>query len=331
MNWQRVMNMQAVGGKTDGRIVVVRPFDDYTKAASDEWLPQGLADLTASMLAASGSLRVFSGPSVAISPDAKGPEFVVSGMFQHMEKGLRAFVKLSRGDQTLLSQYEVLVPYPDNNQIFMDFAEVATKIWQVMGVSGDNGALAAVRDATTSTRAFESYEKGKQTLEGYRQSDMEVAKTWFEQAKRNDYRSPLGYQGMIDLLTFLGLYHKQRRDPFGLYFEQAERELSDMNRLAKKPAPYWTPVKKPSKKDKGAVALKNRFLLGHASFNEGLIAAENGKWPEAAAAFKRSVEFVPEDSVSWYQLARVYENLGNAAEASAALRKAYEVNPCVEK
>lgn len=327
INWPRIMNTRP---PAEGKIVVVEPFTDYTKQPGDEWLSPGLRDLIASMLAASGNLRVFSGLSTVYNAEAKDPEFTISGMFQHVEGGIRAFVKVMQGGR-LIVQYEILSAYPENSEIFARFADVTKQIWKTIGVGGDESNLETVRDATPSTRAYESYIKGRQALETYKPNELEVAKTWFEQTKRTDYRSPLGYQGMIDLLTFLGFYHKQRQEPFGSYFQQAERELSDMTRLAKRPPPVSLPRKKPSKKSEGSKKFENPFFLNQASFNEGLIAAEQEKWPEAAAALKKAAEYLPEDAIAWYHLARIYEKLGNSAEASKALQKAYEINQCIEK
>lgn len=327
INWARIMSIRP---PSEGKIVAVEPFTDYTKQAGDEWLSAGLRDLTASMLSTSSSLRVYSGLTAKYNTEAMSPAFTVSGMYQHVEGGLRVFVKVMQAGN-LVSQYEILSPYPESGDIFMRFADVTKQIWKTMQTGGDESALAAVRDATPSTRTFESYIKGRQAFETYKQDEMEVAKTWFEQAKKSDYRSPLGYQGLIDLLTFLGFYHKQRQEPFGPYFQQAERELSDMNRIAKRPPPVVLMQKKPTKKSDGSLKFENPFLLNQASFNEGLIAAGQEKWVEAAAALKKAVEHLPEDAIAWYHLARIYERLGNSAEASKALQKAYEINPCMEK
>jgi hypothetical protein len=310
IDWPRVMTQEALSQASGGKTVVVRDFTDYTKQPGDEWLSVGLSDLLSSMLAASDDLRVLSGLSAKYSPDASHPVFFVSGMFQHIEDKLRAFVKVEKGDdRSLISQYEILSPYPENKELFLRFSETTKQIWKTMSVGGDNSRIEAVRDATQSTRCFESYIK----------------------AKNIDYRSPLGYAGLVDLLTFLGFYHKQRQEPFGQYFEQAERELAQMQRIAKQPPPVPVLAKKPTKKEKGTIKLENRFLLGQAAFTEGVIALQEGNTQQAAAALLKAVQFVPEDAIAWYHLARMYEKLGNNPEATNALQKAYAINPCIEK
>ena len=332
INWAKVMTLQEINAMPQGKVVVVESFTDYTKTPGDEWMEAGLPSLAASMLSASTDLRVLSGLQVKYAPEGSGPEYIISGMFQHVEGGLRVFVKLMAGaDRKLLSQYEIVAPYPDNSEMFSDFAAVTKQIWSFIKVKGDETNLNLVRDQTPSPRAFEAYIKGRQSLESYKMDEMEVAKTWFEQTKRTDYRSPLGYEGLTDLYNFLGYYHKQRGEPFGPYFQQAEAEISDMTRLAKRPPVVWVMQKKPTKKEKDVLKLTNRFLLGHASFNEGLIASQAGNSEAAAAALKKAVEYVPEDAIAWYHLSGIYQNLGNAAESSAAMQKAYEINPCLGK
>jgi hypothetical protein len=86
-----------------------------------------------------------------------------------------------------------------------------------------------VRNATTSTKAYESYSKGRQLLETYEVGNMKQASELFTQAKSIDYHSPLGYEGIIALNTFLGFYNKQMQKPFSTYYQQAEAEGLDQS------------------------------------------------------------------------------------------------------
>lgn len=42
INWPKLMSQQAIGGATEGKIVVAEPFTDYTKQTGDEWMSVGL-------------------------------------------------------------------------------------------------------------------------------------------------------------------------------------------------------------------------------------------------------------------------------------------------
>jgi tetratricopeptide (TPR) repeat protein len=332
IDWPRVLTKYEVDAMTEGKVVVIEPFTNYTKKTEDEWMDAGLRDLLASMLASSKGLIVLSGLTAKYHPRGGNPDYVIGGMFQHIDQTLRVFIKLMQGDdKKLLAQYAIAVDYPQSNELFMRFADTARQIAQFLKTGIDEGRLASIRDATSFAQVYESYSRGRQLLEKFGINDIEVAKVWFEQAKRRDYKSPLGYQGMADLMTFLGYYHKQRKEPFGPYFEQAQSELVNMQRLAKRSPPIMLLAKKPVKIKEQETKIENRFLLGHAAFNEGLMTAGQANWQKAAEAFIRAATFVPEDAIAWYQLARVYEQMGNAPAASNALQKAYEVNPCIEK
>lgn len=332
IDWPKTLTKYEIDSMTEGKVILVEPFTNYTKKAGDEWMDAGLRDLLASMLASGKGLVVLSGLTAKYHPRGTSPDYVIGGMFQHIDTTLRVFIKLMQGsDRKLLAQYAVAVPYPQSNELFVRFADTTKQIAQYLktGINGDQ--LVSVRDATGFAQVYESYSRGRQLLEKFNPNDIEVAKVWFDQAKRKDYKSPLGYQGMADLLTFLGYYHKQRKEPFGPYFEQAQGELVNMQRLAKHSPPIMLLAKKPKKIKEKDIKIANRFLLGHAAFTEGLMASSQANWEKAAEALLKAITFVPEDAIAWYQLARVYEKLGNTPEASNALRKAYEVNPCIEK
>lgn len=332
IDWPRVLTKYDIDGMTEGKVVLVEPFTNYTKKTEDEWMDAGLRDLLASMLASSKGLIVLSGLTAKYHPRGTSPDYIVNGMFQHIDNTLRIFIKLMQGsDKKLLAQYAVAAPYPQSNELFVRFADTVKQIAQFLKVGIDDGQLVSIRDATSFAQVYESYSRGRQLLEKFNMNDIEVAKVWFEQAKRKDYKSPLGYQGMADLLTFLGYYHKQRKEPFGPYFEQAQSELVNMQRLAKRSPPIMLLAKKPKRVKEKDIKIENRFLLGYAAFTEGLMSASQANWQQAAEALIRSTTFVPEDAIAWYQLAKIYEKLGNTIEASNALRKAYEVNPCIEK
>lgn len=333
IDWPRLMTQYTLDSMPKGKVVVINPFTNYTKKSGDDWLKLGLPDLLASMLSASKDLTVLTGLAARYSPLSRNPQYIVEGMFQHLNGTLRIFIKLLNGpNRKLLKQNMITVSYPENKDFFWEMAKTTKQICEFIKVKYDDDKLEKIRDATISTQVYEFYSKGRQILDKYQVGETEVAKIWFEQAKRKDYRSWLGYEGLIDLYTFLGFYNKQRRASFGSYFEQAEKELVQMHRLAKQPPPIRQLSKRSTRKKKSRdEKLTNRFLLGQAAFTEGLIAAQNANWEKAAQAFEQSVKFVPEDAITWYQLSRIYEKMGMIPKTTNALHKAYEINPCIEK
>jgi len=332
MDWPRVMARQELAQMPDITTIRVNPFENFTKITGDEWLVTGIRNYLANLLRAGENLRVLSGPTATYGMPAKGPDYDISGIFQHAAGKLRVFIRLSRkGGTGLLHQYEVLLSYPENREFFMGLAKAAEDIMKLLKEPYDKGVLSAVRDATASTRAYESYSKGTEVLRAYNVKATQRALKWFEDVKRIDYRSPLGYEGTIDTLTFLGFYHRQRREPYSTYYQRAQAEMTKMLKLAR-PAPLLMTRKKDKvvKKPKAKLPeLKNHFILNNISYSEGLRAMQAGQLSAAADAFRKATELVSEDAISWYYLGTVEASQGNAAASQTALQRARSINPCI--
>ena len=333
IDWPKAMAHILQDELPQGRSIMVGPFTDMTKQSGDEWLVLGLRDYLADLLKTSSDLRVFSGLTAVYRTDSTPPDYIIKGRFQHVEDSLRIFVLLLDGKTGgIVNQYPAKFPYPENKAFFTMIADIARQIMKQAEVRPNKRLFKAVRNATASTRCYESYSKGRQALETYQVKKAEVAAIWFSDAKRTDYRSPLGYQGMVDLYTFLGFYHKQRREPFLSYYQKAEQELVSMDKLAK-PAPMLMHRKKAKvtkKRRAKKIELENRFLKSNVAFSEGMRAAQQGLWIEAQAALKLSVEEVSQDAITWYHLARIESKLGNMGAARSALKKALAINSCIK-
>ena len=317
----------------EGRTILVQPFTDMTKRSGDEWMVLGLRDYLADLLGTSQDLRVLSGLTAVYGTDAGPPDYIITGRFQHVEESLRVFILMMDGKKgSIVNQYQATFPYPENRAFFTMIADIARQIMKLVKVKPDKRLFASVRNATSSTRCYESYSKGRQALETCRPKKAEVAAIWFSDAKRIDYRSPLGYQGMVNLYAFLGFYHKQRRQPFLSYYRKAQQELISMAKLAK-PAPMLLHRKKAkvTKKRRGKkIELENRFLRSNVAFSEGMRAAQQGLWLEAQVALRQSVEEVSQDAITWYHLARIESKLGNSGAAQSALERALAINSCIK-
>lgn len=332
IDWPRTMAKQELTEMPGGPSIHIGTFENFTKQPGDEWLCAAIRDYLTDLLRSGEGVRVLSGLTAAYGASAGGPDYSIGGIFQHADGKLRVFVKLMEENSAkLLRQYEILFPYPDNQDFFKKIAEAAEDILKQIKAPCNGKVLSAVRDATASTRAYESYSKGRQSLRAYDIKGTEQAKRWFDDTKRIDYRSPLGYEGLIDFYTFLGFYHRQQQEPYASYFQMAEAEMTRMLKLAK-PAPLLMTRKKNKivKKPKPeAPKLDNPLILNNIAYSEGLKAMQMGYLDAAANAFRRATEIVPEDALSWYYLSQVEAGRGDIAASQAALRKAYEFNPCV--
>ena len=326
IDWPLLMARAELDQLPAGRLVTVASFADTTKVAGDEWLPAGLRDLMVDLLRSAVDLRV----APAGTPGIGGPpDISVGGQFQHANGQLRVFVSATDGKSgQLLRQFELLVPYPGSAELFAKTAGIAQGILTLAKAGSDGGKLAAVRDATASTRCLESYARGRQALAGATPDKAEVARAFFDDAIRIDGTSPLGYLGLVDLHSFLGFFRKQMKQPFELEFQRAEEALNQLRRQARRAVPMAAFRSTAATRGGG---LSNRYLAGNVAFLEGIGLARAGDNAGARAAFTKSVEAVPEDAISWYHLSRSEAALGNAGAATAALQRAYAINPCVER
>lgn len=328
VKWQAAMARGRISLMPSGKSILVKPFADFTKREGDGWLATGLMNFAGDLISSAKDARVLSGITAA---HGKGPyDYTVDGIYQHLDSNMRIFIKLSDSGGQLIAQREVLFPYPDNAEFFSKTATAVEELMGVMKLSHDRSLLAPVRDATASTRAYESYSKGRDALEAYTPAKAEAAIELFIEAKRLDYASPLGYQGIAAANDFLGLYNKLSGRPFDTFFQRAERELGLAAKLTKQMSPVFGYIKpKATAKDAGILRLADRFLLGNASYREGSAAAARGDHAAAAAAFRKAAELVPEDAMAWQRLANSESMLGNAEASAKAQDEAGAIDPCI--
>ena len=331
-DWQKNMADEQLSRLPNGKVIVVDEFSDFTKKSGDDWLRFGIRNLLSDLLSTGKNLRVLKGRTAAYGTPPGGPDFKVGGKFQNIEGNLRIFVKLSNGKNgTLLKSYTIAVPYPGNKHFFTNTAETAKMIIKELGAHFDKDRIKAITTATTSTMAYETYIKGYLALEGYSPDSAKNAQTWFQQTKRIDYTSPLGYLGMIDTYTFLAFYLKQNKAAYSSYFQLAEAETDLMAKLAKH-SPLVMIPKKPkvqNKKKEKAIKLENPFLVANIFYMEGIAAKKAGNIEDTIKSFKKTCETVPIDAIAWLELGRLQTAKGNNKAAANSYQRAFALNPCL--
>lgn len=329
IDWPRVMALAELKRMSGDATVLVEQFGDYTKKGGDGWLNRGLSFYLTDLMRTSSNLKVLSGMTAAAGVSSNTPDFTVGGSFQHIGETLRVFISFTNNKESRLArQFEAVFPYPENRDFFVKLAQVAKEILETIKVKYDRGAFSAIRDATDSTQAYEGYSKGREAFETYAPSKAEVASMWFREAKRIDYRSPLGYIGLVNLYSFLALHNKQQDSEFAPFFQKAEEEIILMAKLVSKD--YPVPLLKKTRAGKKGPKLASRFLAGNIAYAEGMAAFKAMDYGTAARTLKRAAEYVPEDAMSWYYLAQAEMKLGNTSASVESLSKAHEINPCQE-
>jgi len=320
-----------IQNQTEGPLVVVKSFTNFTKQTEDSWLEYAYRDFLGSLLETAKTARVRFGPAAQYDSAASSPNFIISGSFQRTADNLRVFIEVKDGvSGKILKIIQMDTPYPNNAQFFLSTAEAARQVGKVIDISFTERDFNRIRDATDSTEAFEYYSKGMNILRTYNPKGFGEAKVLFEKTKKTDFRSWLGYQGLVDLYTFQGLLAKQEGLPFQTYYQIAQTELTQMQSLAKRPpaVPRWGKPKA-QKKPSGEVKLTNRFLKGNAEYIGGIVASEAGDYKRAAEKLKEATEQVPEDAAAWLKLANAFDRLGKTEDAAKARASARKVNSCI--
>lgn len=330
IDWPHLMTRQEIAGMPASKTsVLVEQFEDFTQKDGDSWLSFGLSRLLADYLSVGNGINAINGATAKHHPSAANPKYSVTGMFQHVGKNLRVFIKLSSGTE-LKNQFQIDAPYPASRQIFDAMADTAAKILSALGVSYDHDRLLRVQGATSSVPAFENYSKGVAAYQKYDPVQMDIAETWFNEAIRIDINYLPAYQGLVDVYTFLALYNKQNRKSYSGFLEKAEKTLLQMDRFSERPGVPTRPKRFVMKVEEKKFSVSNRFLLSNSAFVAGLSAAGQKKWQEAVRYFFDAVSLVPEDAITWSHLAAAREKAGDKRGANAATAKAKELNSCLK-
>jgi len=314
---------------SDRNYTVLLSFDDFTKKPGDSWLSQGIPLYISLLMNASEESYAIFGPAARVSSKAVNPAYTVGGMFQHVGQNLRIFVQLNRKG-TLIKQFQLDVPFPNNRQFFDALATTAEQILAITGPKFNREAFNATKAETSVMKAYESYVRGLEIYWSFEPKQMDIAKTFFDEAKKADINYMRSYEGLIDMYSFLAMYNKQNRLPYSAYFQQAENEIGLMRRFSKR-LPIAQRVRAyVIKAREEEFQFTNRFLIGQAYFIAGLEAAGSGRYGDAASKLSMAVVQVPEDAITWWHLADIYDKMKNKREAAKARNKALEINKCLQ-
>lgn len=313
----------------EGPVFVVQRFANATKHKEDDWLQTGYRDLIAMLLSTARRARVRSGDAARYDRAAKNPAYLIGGRIFRMSPRLRMIIEVKNGRTKEIEKLFTLdSPYPDNAAFFNKTAQAVRAIAGLADLKIDKEAFDRIENATPSTRCFENYERGMQILRTYNPAKYDVAAVWFGEAKKADFHSWLGYEGMIDLYALKGLMAKQSGRPFLSLYQRAEQEAAQQHKLAKRPPPVPPRKARVQKKSKGGIPLTNRFLRGHTAYMSGVAALQGGNAKDAAEFLRSAVKEVPEDAVAWSALAEALTREGKPEEAAQARAKARSINTC---
>ncbi|MFH1654731.1 MAG: hypothetical protein ABIE74_11875 [Pseudomonadota bacterium] len=332
IDWPKTMTIFEISNMDRGKVVVIEPFEDKTKWPGDEWLTFGLRDFLTDLLRTGSGVRVLSGLSAQFDKAAKTPAITIRGAFNHKEKKLEIYFNLYRGNsKKLVQQFTYEITYPEHTDFFNSMKKAAKGILDYLTLKYNEEKLSQIAALTDSTACYTNYAKGRNELHHYNPKNLEVASTWFKEAVNADVHSPLGYQGLTNLLTFQALYNKQAGETYSIFYQQAQAEYLLMIQRNRKKIPIENSagVLK-TMEEMGLSKLPNRFLAGNLAYMQGSIAEKKKDWKNAANGFERATKLVPEDALSWFHLSNMLKKLKNNKGAKNALNNAKEINPCID-
>lgn len=259
--------------------------------------------------------------------------YVLDGTFHELKGNLQIYLSLKDGNSKLLKTFSLKTPYPEHTAFFETIENASKDILKTLKLSFHEEKMKQIRNRTQSTEAYKWFAKGHEALFEFTEASAKKALNFFEEAKSADPRSPLGYQGIIDANTFLGLVAKQKRKNFSPFYQAALKEIEVMRKITKgKETPSLLAFEADNTGNhKKAQKPINRFLASHNAFLEALHYGDQQQLKKAFTALKTTVDLVPEDAVAWHFLADVANKLGKHKEAKAAYDQVQRLDPCFGK
>lgn len=330
IDWGKMMSKYYVDNVDKSKtIITLQPFEDYTKIAGDDWLSYGIPNLLEAFISTGKDATPMFALNAKYYPAASNAKYKIEGMYQHFNDRLRIFVKLMESGN-LKRQWQLDIVYPDNKQFFNTIGSTALSILSEISPPYDKDRFEAIKVETSAIKAYENYVRGVMAYQLFDPQRAEIVKTWFDESKKADIYYMNAYLGTIDLYTFLAMYNKQNKKPFANYLEQAEREISMMEKYSRRPPLPERPRKVMLKVEDKQLNLNNRYILANTSFVAALEAEKRKDWHEAIRNYEMATTQTPEDAITWYQLSKVYDRVNDKHKASVARSKAFELNSCLQ-
>jgi len=313
-NWEKIF------AAPKGRSIAVNTFQLQTQDANDTWLAQGVRFFLSDLFKSVDGLNVLR--------SAESANYVLDGTVQRIEHNVRFFLSFSKSGE-VLKRYELSVPLPLQRTFFLQLAELARKIMQDQQFTPNDETFKALRDSATSVQAYQAYTRGRELLLSFDSSKFSEAARWFEESKRADFRSPLGFAGSFETALMQAFAAKQAQQSFRSAFEAAEREIQLMKQYHIKVHDALLLLPKNSLQRDEYGDLHNRFLQAQSAFVEALAHSQHGDWRNAKTSLQAVLNAVPEDGITWYHLGKAESNLHEQKSAEKNFAEARKWNNCL--
>jgi len=290
--------------------IAVLPFDNRSPDPNDAYFTEGIHDDLLTNLSHIGSLKVISRTSVSryANTDKSIPEIahelgvatVMEGAVQRAGNQVRINVQLidAQTDEHLWAQIYDRELSTEN--LFAIQSEISESIARALEATLTPEEEQRVKQRPTQNlAAYEAYLRGRQLMARRESASLEQAKSEFQQAITLDPGFALAWVGLADTHHLLATYGT---------LSQKEASPIIQDALDR------------------ALAIDDR--LGEAYASLGLLRANQGRWPEAEAAFKKAVALSPNYATAWHWYSNNLKRLPlRADEALEMAHRAAELDP----
>lgn len=190
------------------------------------------------------------------------------------------------------------------NRFFGLMAEVANAI--LAHLTGEKINFSSLVSNPPNFEAYRYFVKGMEKSDAYHETNLMVAKVWFEKAMSASFHFKKAASESARALFMLSLLQKQAAKNSSLFFQEANELLSTS----------------------GSYGLENhRWLQGYLAFTSGVGYFQGGQFKKAQTELEKAVLLLPEDGVAHEYLSQTNGRLGSVkAEKERALAR--ELGTC---
>jgi TolB-like protein/Tfp pilus assembly protein PilF len=322
---------------TAGRSIAVLPFVNMSGDPEADYFAEGIAEEITTALGRLPELRVaartsafaFKGTRLDVREVGRrlGVGVVLEGSVRRAGKRLRLTAQLidvADGYHRWSERYD-----RELEDVFAIEDDITRSIVGALEVLlADRGDRAMVRPATPHVNAYDYYLRGRQYFRQNRKKSLQYARQMFEQAVAIDPAYALAWCGIADSCSLLHMYYPGLADDLDEADRASARALELAPQLAQAQSSrgfaLFQMKRAPEAAERFQQAIRLDPLLFEARYFYGRVLFQQGLVADAARMFEEAAR-VREDYQARFFAAQSLQAAGNAAEAEAAYRRAYDV------
>jgi len=321
---------------TAGRSIAVLPFTNMSGDPETDYFAEGIAEEITTALGRLPELRVaartsafaFKGTRLDVREVGRrlGVGVVLEGSVRRAGKRLRVTAQLidvADGYHRWSERYD-----RELEDVFAIEDDITRSIVGALEVLlADRGDRAMVHPATPHVNAYDFYLRGRQYFRQNRKKSLQYARQMFEQAVAIDPGYALAWCGIADSCSLLHMYYPGLAGDLETADRASARALELAPHLAEAQASRGFALfqlgRVPEAVERFQQAIRLDPLLFEARYFYGRALFQQGLLKDAARMFEEAAR-IRDDYQARFFAAQSLQAGGNAAEAEAAYRRAYD-------